>query len=565
VRRVRLRGLVLAAVATVLAACGGIPTSGQVVPHEPIDAEDDTIPDVGGVAQAPQPGDTPERIVFGFLEAMKFYETDYETARKFLTPAAAREWQPEVATTIYDAEPLIHAVARDRVVVTISVAATLEGGREYTKAAPDTEIEYGLAFEQIGDEWRIATPPPGLVIRDADFDGEFRAYNLFYFDPAFSALVPDPVYLPTRGRLATLLAQELLAGPSPWLAPAVATAFPEGTELAVDAVTVTGGDAEVRLTEAALAASESQRGQMVTQLAWTLGELPAVTEVVVHGGPRVFAETSVRRFPDVDPAQVPYSDLFAISDEGVRRFDSNGTVNPVLGPLGEFEQAAEVAVDLRMTEAAVINEARTLLIWSRLRPNAELQMVADGRDLRSPSFDRTGLVWVVDGNGSTSRLLVAGPAAEPSVVEVSGLEEQQIDAVAVSADGTRIALVSEGAVYIGVVVRTGWPAEVQVERLRQVDVGHSPGVADVAWNLANELAVLTRAAEDDGLAERVYLVNLSTYSTTPAGEVPGAESITSNWREARGLAVGTAEQLFQQQPTLDWVPVEGLRQPTYPG
>ncbi|HSI92258.1 MAG TPA: hypothetical protein VK925_02110, partial [Jiangellaceae bacterium] len=222
-RRARLGGVALAAVAAVLTACTGIPTSGQVIPHEEIDIEDDSIPDVGGVPQAPMPGDRPEGIVSGFLEAMKFYEVNYETARKFLTPTAAAEWQPEVATTIYDSEPMIEVVAEDRVVVTAPVAATLEGAREYTHVPAGTELEFNIELEEVAGQWRIATPPQGLVIRDADFDGEFRAYNLFYFDPSFSALVPDPVYLPTRARLSTLLAQELLEGPSPWLAPAVAT------------------------------------------------------------------------------------------------------------------------------------------------------------------------------------------------------------------------------------------------------------------------------------------------------------------------------------------------------
>lgn len=559
-------GLALAGVAAVLTACAGIPTSGHVVPHNEIDTEDDVVPDVGGVAQSPLPGDSPEGIVFGFLEAMKFYETNYETARKFLAPAAAREWQPEVATTIYDSEPVIEASAEGRVTVSLTVAATLEAGREYSRAAPETELDYTFELEQVNDEWRITTPPAGLVIRDIDFDGEFRAYNLFYFDPTFSALVPDPVYLPTRGRLPTLLAQELLEGPSQWLAPAVATAFPEGTGLAVDAVAVMGGEAEIRLTEGALDANESQRGQMVTQLAWTLGELPSVNEIVVHGGPRALADTAVRRFPEVDPAQVPYADLFAIADTGVVRFDSSDVVSPVLGPLGEFAQAVELAVDPRMTEAVVIDESRATLIWSRLTANSSLDIIADGRDLRSPSFDRTGLVWVVDGTGDDSRVLVAGTATEPAVVDVSGLEDRQIDAVAVAADGTRVAVAAEGDVYVGVVVRTGWPAEIQVERLRRVEAGSIRGLAaDVAWNRPTELAVLTRATEDGGAGERAYVVDLHTDSTNPAGEVPGAESITSNWRAARDLAVGTAEQLFRQQPTLTWQPVDELRHPTYPG
>ena len=42
-------------------------------------------------------------------------------------------------------------------------------------------------------------------------------------------LVPAPVIVPLSGSgLATLLVSTLVSGPTPWIAPAVRTAFPEG-------------------------------------------------------------------------------------------------------------------------------------------------------------------------------------------------------------------------------------------------------------------------------------------------------------------------------------------------
>ena len=70
-----LLGAALAAVAaSVLAGCAGIPTSGQVIAHEDIDSAGRAAPYVGGEVQGPEPGQTPEQIVDGFLEAMNFYE-----------------------------------------------------------------------------------------------------------------------------------------------------------------------------------------------------------------------------------------------------------------------------------------------------------------------------------------------------------------------------------------------------------------------------------------------------------------------------------------------------------
>jgi Lipoprotein LpqB beta-propeller domain/Sporulation and spore germination len=564
VRSARL-GLALVGMAVAVTACGGIPTSGQVVPHDEIDTED-TIVDVGGEAQAPLPGDTPEGIVYGFLEAMTFYEPNYETARKFLAPMAAREWQPEVATTIYDSAPVIEPTDTDRVSLTLTVAATLESSRDYTRAQSGTEREYELELQPVGGEWRIANPPTGLILRDADFDAEFRSYSLYYFDPSFSALVPDPVFLPARGRVATLLAQELLEGPSTWLAAAVATAFPDGTRLAVDAVTVTNGEAEVRLSEDALDGTEEQRTHLVTQLAWTLGQLRNVNDLVVHSGPRMLAETPVRRLPESDPAQAPVPNLFAVTDAGLVRFAEGDVAGPVPGQLGEFEGATDVAVDLRMAEAVVINEGRTSLLWSVLTGTGELEIIAEGQELRSPSFDRTGLVWAVEGSGADARLLAATTSGERVTISGDALDGRSIDAVALAADGTRIAVVSEGSVYVGLVVRTGWPADVRVQDMRRVEGSQIDGFAtDVAWSQPNELAVLIRGDEETGMAERAYLVALDTMSISSQGEVPAAVSITANLREARGLVAGGADFLLRQQPTLDWVTVDSLRHPAFPG
>lgn len=559
-------GVGLAGLVAVLTACGGIPTSGQIVPHDEIDTED-TIVDVGGEAQAPLPGDTPEGIVYGFLEAMTFYEPNYETARKFLTPTAAREWQPDLATIIYDSEPLIEATDANRVNLTLTVAATLESSRDYTPAEPGTERTFELELEPVRGEWRITNPPTGLVVRDADFDAEFRSYSLFYFDPSFSALVPDPVYLPARGRVPTLLAQELLEGPSPWLAPAVYTAFPEGTHLAVDAVTVTNGEAEVRLSEDALDGTEEQRSHLVQQLAWTLGQLRNVSDLVVHSGPRLLAETPVRGLPEADPAQVPMPRLFAVAESGLVRFDEGDVITPVPGPLGEFERPiTEFAVDPRMSEAAVVDEGRTSLIWSPLAVPAEVKIIADGQELRSPTFDRTGLVWVVEGTGAGSRLLAVAPSAELVTVSADALGGRSIEAIAMAADGTRIAVVSEGSVYVGLVVRTGWPAEISVQGLRRLDGSQIDGVAtDVAWHQPNELAVLIRGDVETGMAERAYVVSLDTLAISSQGEVPGAVSLTANWREPRDLVAGGTDFLLRQQPTLNWATVDSLRSPAFPG
>jgi hypothetical protein len=560
---------VLAALAaSVLAGCAGIPTSGQVIAHEDIDSAGRAGPYVGGEVQGPEPGQTPEQIVDGFLEAMNFYEANYETAREYLTSAAAREWNPDVSTTVYWAEPTTQQVAQNRVQVQLNVWATVRAQREFEKAESGAVHEHSLVLEEVDGEWRIANPPPGLIIRDADFNEEFAAHDLFFYEPGFRALVPDTVYLPVRGPVATLLAQKLLEGPSGRLELAVQTAFPEQTQLAVDAVAVTNGEADVKLTDNALSASGSQRQQMVVQLAWTLGQLPEVEQVNVHGGQILLDEAATRRFPDSNPASTRALSLFAVTDAGVVQLDDNQVATPVVGPLSAHPGVEEVAVDPAMSSAVVVDEGRTSLKWSELSVDASVEIIAQGQLLRSPSVDLTGLAWVIEGNEQSSKLVVSSPVSEQAVVPITGLDGRRLDAVAVAADGARIGLVADGAVYEGVIVRDDYPYDVRVENVRSIDHSDVTGSAiDVAWNQYNELAVLTAADEENGLAQRAWIFTLAgRMPGAPAGVVEGAETLTANWRVSRQLAAGTEDRIYVQEPkTLIWAPVLDIRRPAFPG
>ena len=562
-------GAALAALAaSVLAGCAGIPTSGQVIAHEDLDSAGRAAPYVGGEVQGPEPGQTPEQIVDGFLEAMNFYEANYETAREYLTSAAAREWDPDDFTTVYWAEPTTQEVAENRVRVQVNVWATVDGQREFAKAESGTVQEHGVLLEEVDGEWRIANPPPGLIIRDADFNEEFAAHDLFFYEPGFQALVPDTVYLPVRGPVATLLAQKLLEGPSERLELAVQTAFPEQTRLAVDAVAVTNGAADVKLTDDALSASGSQRQQMVVQLAWTLGQLPEVEQVNVHGGQVLLDEASTRSFPDSNPASSRALSLFAVTDAGVVQLDDNRVPTPVVGPLSQHPGVEEVAVDPAMGSAVVVDEGRTTLKWSELAADANVEIIAQGQLLRSPSVDLTGLTWAIEGNEQSSRLIVSSPVSEQAVVPISGLDGRRLDAVAVAADGARIALVADSAVYEGVIVRDDYPYDIRVENLRSIDHNDVTGSAiDVAWNQYNQLAVLTAADEENGLAQRAWIFTLAgRIPGSPAGVIDGAQTLTANWRVSRQLAAGAEDRIYVQEPkTLIWAPVIDIRRPAFPG
>ena len=135
-------------------------------------------------------------------------------------------------------------------------------------------------------EWRISTPPAGLMVAEFAFSSFYQSYNL-YFVGNGSALVPDPIYLPNlrnQASIASVLMRALLNGPSDWLAPAVTSAIPEGTALSVDAVTITDGVAEVALSDNVLSLNDGQRTLMAAQVLYTL-QPTGIQGVTLHRQP----------------------------------------------------------------------------------------------------------------------------------------------------------------------------------------------------------------------------------------------------------------------------------------
>jgi hypothetical protein len=546
-----------------LAGCAGIPTSGQVVEGDPVLEPQPQY--VGLEPDPPRPGDDEAGIVDGFVAAMASYDPDYPTAREFLTPDASTAWQPSDATTIYASSPTIDKTATGVVQVTMAVLAKV-GADGYVKAPEGTTEELDLILRQVDGEWRISNPPAGIILSDLDFGSEFEAYNVYFFDPTFERLVPDPVFMPVRGSRATLLAEALLRGPSRWLAPAVATAFPPETELGVP-VRVVSGRATVELTSQARAGTPDQVKLLGVQLARTLDQIEGLRELAVTSDGRPLMagdQTSMAldAYPEFDAEVAPRrSDLYAVGGAGVLQLADDGPV-AVQGPLGSTPGIADIAVNVESNQAAAVVGGGTQLISAPLAAEASTTALAEGTDLGSLSWDGTGLVWAVDQTVGGSRVLVSEPGQDPATALVAGLEDSRIDDLAVSLDGTRVAIVSGGDLLVGIVVRDpDRPGNIRIDGLRPLMLDSQTATA-VSWAGPTTLATLTAAGND--VAE-VYLVELSRSTAQLAGPVPGA--VTLAGLPGKALAVGTEDGkvMRQEDITLQWVEVAEAAAPAYPG
>ena len=188
-------------------------------------------------------------------------------------------------------------------------------------------------------------------------------------------------------------------------------------------------------------------------------------------------------------------------------------------------------------------------------------MLVTGTDLRSLSWDRTGLVWAVDQVTGGSRVIVATPDGAVSEVPAPQLlAGRDIDDLAVSPDGSRVALAVEGELMVGIVLRDLAQTTASIEGLRRVQVDGRV-VTSVAWSGLTELAILVQ--RDDESTEP-FRVGIGGSDLRPAGPVPSAVDIAAT--PGQGLAVSTADgTLLRQTPTLRWVEVGAALGPAYPG
>ena len=285
----------LAAVATSVAGCVGMPNSGS--PGTFSATPQDTSQDsdfIGAVPAGPQSGWGPADIVTGFLNATVSYPAYSAIAQEYLARSVPRSWAPAWSVTVVDQVNVNRnaAISDDgkRAVVDVSgaVQASFNGTGQYVGAQQGSHgtqtAEEKFTLVKQGKQWRITNPPANRILTEPDFAQVYKPQDLYFFDSTGQVLVPDAVFVPTgtsSTSLATNLVTALLANPQPvWLqvqggpTPPAITAFPPHSSAKDIGVTVDGTTATVNLTGAAASGGSLVRHQMATQLVWTLTGQP---------------------------------------------------------------------------------------------------------------------------------------------------------------------------------------------------------------------------------------------------------------------------------------------------
>ncbi|MDQ6648626.1 MAG: LpqB family beta-propeller domain-containing protein [Actinomycetota bacterium] len=492
---VPVRGRVVAAllVLTGLAGCAGVPSSGAVraVRRVPVHGGLDS-PDIRLLPPRPAPGASPADILRGFLVASADVGDSHAIAREFLAPAARAAWNDEAGVTVYKPASLtVDEVAGGQLRATVSQQATIAADGAYSVASGTVDRSFTVA--KVDGEWRLSKVPDGVLLIENDVQRAYRPVDVFFLDPTLTLLVPDRIYLPVaRRELPTAMVQALLRGPSGRLSPAVRTAVPDGTTLRGN-VTVDGGTAVVDLSSVAQQTEPASRTALAAQIVFTLGQLPEVNGVSLQvegrqlragSTPAVAVRSAYASF-DPEGAAASGSGYYVV-DGRLHQVDGR----TVAGPAGDgaLPVRSPAVAPGRLQLAALSGPVTdAVLVSGPLR--GPLTARVSGGVLTGPSWGPGGRgVWVVR-SAPRPEVLLVPDSAEPVRVAAPQLETLgPVQALQVSRDGARVAVVAGGTLYVGLVIAPRGAA-VRLADFRPV-APTLRQVTDVTWQDADGVIAL---------------------------------------------------------------------------
>ena len=520
----RLLGLALV---MALSGCASLPMEG------PVRIGPDLVPTADGESvyyspSSPVEGATQAEILSGFIAAGTGPQNDYAVAREYLSESLRSIWNPNQEVLIQRTSPRVKISNQDTAELEVDVSAFVDADGKYQTAPDGTTRVLQFSFVLENSQWRISAAPDATVLIRPVFDVVFSPYSVFFVDRQKTYLVPEIRWFPTTAATGTRLANALLRGASSWLKPAVVSAIPSGTRLSIDAVTVEDGVALVDLTARALVASRADRSIMLAQLEATLSQLPNVSEV----------EISIERSKQdilespTENRELPTRLLAALTEDGLEQVSSSE--EPFFRPGKDFfdlNLVSQISLSNRLGLVAAVTDQGVIRTQAE-RPGVEVELIDSRASIAGIGFDRQGFLWSVSTSPGAS-ILVTSASGEPSFVQAAWLAGQSIQGFALSPEGSRVALLVQGAnrtqVFISGVVRgiSGLPLEL-ADPIEVANEQTNP--ISVAW--VDQVSIVSVNAEGESRSGLLTTIG-GTARSIPA--VTGTKAI---------LAAGSGSQLY---------------------
>ena len=548
--------LALVASAGLLTACTTLPTNTEPQAVRSFEPQVEEKSDLG-----PRPGREPDLLLRDFYTANAHPTQDYQAARAYLDPDTAREWDPNESVLVVNRIDLVTAAGSTNEKRTFNVRGAVVGRVAAGGAYEPENGVYEATIEMVrtSGEWRIASLPSGVVLERTELRNQFQPQRLFFLDPSGQVLVFDRRWISSGHQsLHAALITLMMEGPSPTLAPGVRHILPE------EATFAGISDGSYHFTGFADVNSDD-RLLFAAQLVWTLAvaNVPEPYSVVVDGEPLApgYEQLNTDDFAEFNPrvnaaAPVP---LYSLTDGVVSRVASS-QVTPVDGELGDLGDIESVDISGEGTVAAVrrVGDESVLLAGSL---GGDLREALRARTISRPTFEFDPIVhWVVVDGEKMLRVVRSGPTGEftTTEVDISALDGTpgEISVIRLSKSGTRVAMIIEGRLHVGVIERPG-PAERRIVNVRELAPQLGGTALSLDWQPDGSLLVGTstpetpvwRVEQDGSAATSLPSGNITApvvaVAATPSTlyltdsratlELPTSSSDAVFWREVSGL------------------------------
>lgn len=571
-----------------LSACTAVPDSGSVhAGEQPAPA---AAPNVRVAARPPVPGDDPDRIVSGF----RFANSDIGplgVAKAYLADGAL--WQPQGVVVVADAgaKPTVSATADSATVKVVDTqVGKIAADGTYQPSPANQSIEFAYLLTKDSKErgqWRITNAPPYLVLTVSQIQSSYQQGYVYFLRPDEGMLVPVRVFLPvSRDNLADALVTTLLHGPPDWLKPAVTTAFTSRT-VVTQPPTQANGITTVDLSREVANLSLSQRSAIAAQISYTLAN-PATPlqdfgqlKILAGGQPLISSQQLIaqtaKNWSGFDPDGLDVDFYYSDIDHKTR--DHLG--RPLTGDTGTLglTYLLAPAVAPRVTTggnaeliAGVVqlsDSTQALFSGQLLSPKKLLT----GSSFTTPSWDSLGNLWTVQQETSTSAPKVriaptGGKATLPGSVAAPELANKVIEALKVSRDGTRVAVLVASAnvtqVLIGAVTVT--KDGTAIEHFYPVAPSLT-SVTDFTWSSSTTLLILGTAPNTNGpgTSSQLWSVDVDGWSPSLTDQpvLSNADSITAAPRQP--IVIGTSSKQVEEYRNNAWEFVGTGSAPHYAG
>ncbi|GAA2816852.1 LpqB family beta-propeller domain-containing protein [Saccharopolyspora taberi] len=530
--RARLVAL-FALFALVISGCASIPENSDPEAVRRVDESNTTMP-----VTAPPEGIDSFTLVRNFVNASAAPENDHLNGRLHLTEQAKRSWMPTSGLLVVDDVDTIPAASPEPLpegVQLVSLQANRVGRLLADQSFVPEEGEYTAQVRverQADGQWRIANPPPELVVSRASFESNYRQVPIYFFDHDWTGVVPDLRYVVAQPQatLPSRVVDLLMKGPSEGLRTSLGNAIPEQVQPKTNVTEAANGALEVNLSSLRGLSQESRRliaAQIVLSLQSVSNARVQLSEEgspLLEGG-RDLWPTDFTSF-ETDNAGRPDLSGLAVASERLHVLDEQA--EPVPGPAGSGEldvvRAAQSADGAEIAAVTRKPGGVGLRIGQYGGQLPELQL--SGADMSRPSWRGEGELWTVVNRHDIVRLVEDGGTWVQKPVDARELGAgKEITDLRLSRDGARAAVVVDGRLVVaGVSDEDG---RISLRRPTVLPIGgRDVRVTGVEWLGQQSLVAIT-----DSNSQPVVEVTADGFRWTPYASVNLVQPLV-------GVAVG---------------------------